>query len=161
MNPKDTAIAKDKVKVANATVDWSSVAGPKDVTGFLADQNPYEAMLALADKIVVTADSIAMTNEALATGQCRIQHWATFLTSVPKKHHYIQQQQSARRLYATKTVHEKAVRKTKFSPRLTYQPTTPATWIISDGSVSADKEAIALAKGLQLPWTIKRVEWLQ
>ncbi|KAF8978847.1 hypothetical protein BGZ46_006083 [Entomortierella lignicola] len=69
MSPKVTAMAKDKVKVANATVDWSSVAGLKGVTGFLADQNPYEAMLALADKIVVTADSIAMTNEALATGK--------------------------------------------------------------------------------------------
>ncbi|KAF9169835.1 hypothetical protein BGX21_003540 [Mortierella sp. AD011] len=98
-------------------------------------------------------------------GQYRIQHWATFLTSVPKRHHYVhlqqQQQQTAtsRRLYATKTVHEKAARKVSYAPKPTYQPTAPATWIISDGSVGADKEAIALAKGLQLPWAVKRVEW--
>jgi mitochondrial fission protein ELM1 len=53
---------------ASAQVSWPSVPGPKGVMGFMSDRNPYEAMLALADKIVVTADSMAMTNEALATG---------------------------------------------------------------------------------------------
>ncbi|KAF9111280.1 hypothetical protein BGX27_005144 [Mortierella sp. AM989] len=96
--------------------------------------------------------------------QYRIQQWATFLTSVPKRHHYINQQQhqqstTARRAYTSKTVHDKSIRKVRYAPRIAYQPTTPTTWIMSDGSVSADKEAIALAKGLQLPWTIKRVEW--
>lgn len=47
---------------------WANTPGPTGVMGFSKDNNPYEAMLALADKIVVTADSVAMTNEALATG---------------------------------------------------------------------------------------------
>ncbi|KAG0281139.1 hypothetical protein BGZ95_006438 [Linnemannia exigua] len=50
-------------------VSWPNAPGPKGVEGFLPDRNPYEAMLALADKIVVTADSVSMTNEALATGK--------------------------------------------------------------------------------------------
>lgn len=53
---------------ATGQISWSNIPGPKGVMGFLSDRNPYEAMLGLADKIVVTADSIAMTNEALATG---------------------------------------------------------------------------------------------
>ncbi|KAG0353041.1 hypothetical protein BG005_007608 [Podila minutissima] len=35
----------------------------------ISNADVYEGMLALADKIVVTADSVAMTNEALATGK--------------------------------------------------------------------------------------------
>ncbi|KAG0016810.1 hypothetical protein BGZ80_008924 [Entomortierella chlamydospora] len=62
----DTTMSKGK---DDASPNWSAIAGPKGLTGFLAGQNPYEAMLALADKIVVTADSIAMTNEALAAGK--------------------------------------------------------------------------------------------
>lgn len=54
--------------VTSGQVSWPNVPGPKGVMGFMNDRNPYEAMLALADKIVVTADSVAMTNEALATG---------------------------------------------------------------------------------------------
>ncbi|KAK3833562.1 MAG: mitochondrial fission ELM1-domain-containing protein [Linnemannia gamsii] len=50
-------------------ISWPNAPGPKGVEGFLSDRNPYEAMLALADKIVVTADSVSMTNEALATGK--------------------------------------------------------------------------------------------
>ncbi|KAK3810377.1 MAG: mitochondrial fission ELM1-domain-containing protein [Benniella sp.] len=61
----------------------------------------------------------------------------------------------------TKAEHERAVRTVKLAPRTTYQPTSATTWIISAGSVSADKEAIALAKGLGLPWVIKRVQWHQ
>lgn len=34
----------------------------------ISNADVYEGMLALADKIVVTADSVAMTNEALSTG---------------------------------------------------------------------------------------------
>ncbi|KAF9348271.1 hypothetical protein BGX34_002572 [Mortierella sp. NVP85] len=50
-------------------VSWNAnVPGPVGVVGFMEEVNPYEAMLALANKIVVTADSVAMTNEALATG---------------------------------------------------------------------------------------------
>ncbi|KAG0370203.1 mitochondrial fission ELM1-domain-containing protein [Gamsiella multidivaricata] len=90
-----------------------------------------------------------------------IRHWALFLTSIPKAH----QQRAAdqpRRLYATKnTTHERATRKLNLAPRVAYQPTSATTWIISDGLVSADKEAIALAKGLSLPWTVKRVQWRQ
>ncbi|KAF9915624.1 hypothetical protein BX616_005715 [Lobosporangium transversale] len=66
-----------------------------------------------------------------------------------------------RNLYATKAMHEKAYRRTRFAPRAVYQPTTPVTWIISEGSVSADKESIALAEALGLPWAIKRVKWRQ
>ncbi|KAF9355005.1 hypothetical protein BGX26_007093 [Mortierella sp. AD094] len=69
---KDATAGKGKGKddaLAGTTVNWNTIAGPKGLTGFLAGQNPYEAMLALADKIVVTADSVAMTNEALATGK--------------------------------------------------------------------------------------------
>ncbi|KAF9432969.1 hypothetical protein BGZ76_010046 [Entomortierella beljakovae] len=62
-------ISKDENHLDKPTVNWSGVPGPKGLTGFLPDQDPYEAMLALADKIVVTADSIVMTNEALATGK--------------------------------------------------------------------------------------------
>lgn len=51
-----------------SAVDWEKVPGPRGVLGFTSERNPYEGMLALADKIVVTADSIAMTNDALATG---------------------------------------------------------------------------------------------
>ncbi|KAF9156387.1 hypothetical protein BG015_005596 [Linnemannia schmuckeri] len=54
---------------ASEQVAWSNVPGPKGLMGFMDERNPYEAMLALADKIVVTADSIAMTNDALATGK--------------------------------------------------------------------------------------------
>jgi hypothetical protein len=61
----------------------------------------------------------------------------------------------------TKAAHEKAVGTVKLAPRTNYQPTSATTWIISNGSVSADKEAIALAKGLGLPWVIKRVQWHQ
>ncbi|KAF9379919.1 hypothetical protein CPB97_008683 [Podila verticillata] len=35
----------------------------------ISNADVYEGMLALADKIVVTADSVAMTNEALSTGK--------------------------------------------------------------------------------------------
>jgi mitochondrial fission protein ELM1 len=50
-------------------VSWNAnVPGAVGVVGFMEEVNPYEAMLALANKIVVTADSVAMTNEALATG---------------------------------------------------------------------------------------------
>ncbi|KAF9969369.1 hypothetical protein BGZ73_008293 [Actinomortierella ambigua] len=51
------------------------------------------------------------------------------------------------------------LRPKKLARRVVYQPTSPTTWIISDGNVSAEKEAIVLAKGLKLPWEIKRVEW--
>ncbi|KAG0334465.1 hypothetical protein BG004_000396 [Podila humilis] len=47
----------------------------------------------------------------------------------------------------------------KLAPRIQYQPTNGSTWIISDGSQSAEKEGIALAKALTLPWVIKRVQW--
>ncbi|ORZ10954.1 mitochondrial fission ELM1-domain-containing protein [Lobosporangium transversale] len=57
-------------------------------------------------------------------------------------------------------MHEKAYRRTRFAPRAVYQPTTPVTWIISEGSVSADKESIALAEALGLPWAIKRLQWI-
>ncbi|KAF9161701.1 hypothetical protein DFQ26_004221 [Actinomortierella ambigua] len=51
------------------------------------------------------------------------------------------------------------LRPKKLSGRVVYQPTSPLTWIISDGNLSAEKEAIALATGLKLPWEIKRVDW--
>ncbi|KAG0240671.1 hypothetical protein BGW41_006754 [Actinomortierella wolfii] len=51
------------------------------------------------------------------------------------------------------------LRPKKLTERVTYQATTPTTWIISDGNLSAEKEAIVLAKGLKLPWEIKRVGW--
>ncbi|KAF8935683.1 hypothetical protein BGZ58_004858 [Dissophora ornata] len=60
---------EEKEKEKDLTVSWSSVPGPVGLTGFLESRNSYEAMLALADKVVVTADSVAMTNEALATGK--------------------------------------------------------------------------------------------
>ncbi|CAO3566055.1 unnamed protein product [Mortierella alpina] len=83
---------------------------------------------------------------------------AAVLASIPR--HPVARGQIHRPL-TTKTVHQKAARKTQFAPRAAYQPTSASTWIISDGSVSADKEAIALAKALSLPWVIKRVEWRQ
>ncbi|KAF9932207.1 hypothetical protein FBU30_008762 [Linnemannia zychae] len=89
-----------------------------------------------------------------------VKQWATVLTSIPRTHN-IPWQQLPRAHYATGTKHEKAIGKLRWGPRITYQPTTASTWIISDGSVSADKEAINLAKGLSLPWQIKRVQWRQ
>ncbi|KAF9575981.1 hypothetical protein EC968_000944 [Mortierella alpina] len=87
-----------------------------------------------------------------------IRHWAAVLISIPR---HPPARGQIHRTLATKTVHQKAARNTRFAPRTTYQPTSASTWIISDGSVSADKEAIALAKALSLPWVIKRVEWRQ
>ncbi|KAF9991112.1 hypothetical protein BGZ75_004596 [Mortierella antarctica] len=87
-----------------------------------------------------------------------IRHWAAVLTSIPP--HSAARGQIHRTL-TTKREHQKAARKTRFAPRAAYQPTSASTWIISDGSVSADKEAITLAKALSLPWVIKRVEWRQ
>ncbi|KAF9189047.1 hypothetical protein BGZ51_000156 [Haplosporangium sp. Z 767] len=107
------------------------------------------------------------------SGQYGISHWESVLTSIPRRHgHYstlqptsklaaISVATAAQRPYATKTVHARAVPKTKFAPRETYQPTSASIWIISDGSLSADKEAITLAKGLGMPWVIKRVQWRQ
>ncbi|KAF9901915.1 hypothetical protein EC991_005563 [Linnemannia zychae] len=92
-----------------------------------------------------------------------IRQWATVLTSIPRTHGP-QLLQPSRALSATpalRTRHEKASRKMRLAPRIAYQPTTASTWIISDGSVSADKEAISLAKELSLPWKIKRVQWRQ
>ncbi|KAF9943154.1 hypothetical protein BGZ65_001141, partial [Modicella reniformis] len=63
-----TAAAAAASRTLN-NIDNTPGPSPKGgVSGFMEGRNPYEAMLALADKIVVTADSIAMTNEALATG---------------------------------------------------------------------------------------------
>ncbi|KAG0054876.1 hypothetical protein BGZ83_010214 [Gryganskiella cystojenkinii] len=94
-----------------------------------------------------------------------IQRWAAILTTVPKSHRCSIQQhnllQSCQRRHASGTTHERAANRIKMAPRVTYQPTSASTWIISDGSVSADKEAIALAKGLALPWVVKRVQWRQ
>ncbi|KAK3834426.1 MAG: mitochondrial fission ELM1-domain-containing protein [Linnemannia elongata] len=95
-----------------------------------------------------------------------IKQWATILTSVPRTHNLPLQQQLSKAHYATAargggggTRHEKASAKMRMAPRAAYQPTNASTWIISDGSVSADKEAVNLAKGLSLPWQIKRVQW--
>lgn len=95
-----------------------------------------------------------------------IKQWATILTSIPKTHNLPLQQQLSKAHYATAargggggTRHEKAAAKMRMAPRIAYQPTNASTWIISDGSVSADKEAVNLAKGLSLPWQIKRVHW--
>lgn len=66
-SPSDnlTAASRDN-KMA---ILWNAnVPGVVGAVGFMDEINPYEAMLALASKIVVTADSVAMTNEALATG---------------------------------------------------------------------------------------------
>ena len=95
-----------------------------------------------------------------------IRHWANVLKSIPRAHilHHPQPHKSTRAHYATGagvTRHEKATGKMRLAPRMTYQPTNASTWIISNGSVSADKEAISLAKGLSLPWQIKRVQWRQ
>ncbi|KAG0260521.1 hypothetical protein BG011_001842 [Mortierella polycephala] len=103
--------------------------------------------------------------------QYGISHWASVLTSIPRAHgHYSTLQPTsklaavsvataAQRSYTTGTVHARAAPKTKLAPRITYQPTSASTWIISDGSLGADKEAVALAKGLGMPWVIKRVQW--
>jgi len=94
-----------------------------------------------------------------------IQRWAAILTTVPKSHRpaCLRSELSGafQRRNASGTTHERAGSKRRMAPRITYQPTSPSTWIISVGSVSADKEAIALAKGLALPWSIKRVQWRQ
>ncbi|KAG0199850.1 hypothetical protein BGX33_011364 [Mortierella sp. NVP41] len=99
--------------------------------------------------------------------QYGIKQWATVLTSIPRTHKPLLPQQPSKAHYTTApgrgggTRHEKAVGKMRLAPRIAYQPTSASTWIISDGSVSADKEAIVLAKGLSLPWQIKRVQWRQ
>ncbi|KAF9089758.1 hypothetical protein BGX29_011874 [Mortierella sp. GBA35] len=99
--------------------------------------------------------------------QYGIKQWATVLTSIPRTHKPLLPQQPSKAHYTTApgrgggTRHEKAVGKMRLAPRIAYQPTSTSTWIISDGSVSADKEAIVLAKGLSLPWQIKRVQWRQ
>ncbi|KAG0294673.1 hypothetical protein BGZ96_000698 [Linnemannia gamsii] len=94
-----------------------------------------------------------------------IKRWSTVLTSIPRTHNAPQHQRPTKAHYASAarggTRHEKATGKMRMAPRMTYQPTSASTWIISDGSVSADKEAINLAKGLSLPWQIKRVQWRQ
>jgi len=64
----DPMAAKIADQSSVSAIDWEKVPGPKGVLGFTSEHNPYEAMLALADKIVVSADSVAMTNDALATG---------------------------------------------------------------------------------------------
>ena len=97
-----------------------------------------------------------------------IKQWATVLTSIPRTHNLLLQQHLSKAHYATVargggggggTRHEKVTGKMRMTPRIAYQPTNASTWIISDGSVSGDKEAINLAKGLSLPWQIKRVQW--
>ncbi|KAF9332013.1 hypothetical protein BGZ91_011873 [Linnemannia elongata] len=94
-----------------------------------------------------------------------IKQWATVLTSIPRTHNLPLQQHLSRAPYGTAagggggTRHEKAVGKMRMTPRIAYQPTNASTWVISDGSVSADKEAVNLAKALSLPWQIKRVQW--
>ncbi|KAG0309956.1 hypothetical protein BGZ99_000747 [Dissophora globulifera] len=62
-------MAVDKKSSMQETASWQNIPGPAGVLGFLEDRNPYLAMLELADCFVVTADSIAMTNEAVATGK--------------------------------------------------------------------------------------------
>ncbi|KAF9118974.1 hypothetical protein BGW39_000702 [Mortierella sp. 14UC] len=92
-----------------------------------------------------------------------IRQWATVLTSIPRTHGpQLLPPSSAHYATAARgTGHEKAAGKMRLAPRIAYQPTSASTWIISDGSVSADKEAISLAKGISLPWQIKRVQWRQ
>lgn len=47
----------------------ASLHSPAEVHGFGAGENPYLGMLALAEEIIVTGDSIAMLSEAVATGK--------------------------------------------------------------------------------------------
>ncbi|KAF9955333.1 hypothetical protein BGZ72_003819 [Mortierella alpina] len=110
------------------------------------------------DTVIGSAATAALRHAQHRQHHYGIRHWAAVLTSIPR--HPVARGQIHRTL-ATKTVHQKVARKAKFAPRAAYQPTSASTWIISDGSVSADKEAITLAKALSLPWVIKRVEWRQ
>ncbi|KAF9585977.1 hypothetical protein BGW38_010708 [Lunasporangiospora selenospora] len=66
---KGSSTPNDQDSTMSNTNSELSAPGPKDLLGFRRGNNPYEAMLALADKIVVTADSVAMTSEALAAGK--------------------------------------------------------------------------------------------
>lgn len=87
-----------------------------------------------------------------------ISRWAFVLSSIPRRHHWAVQSSKSTtfRFYAT---HERASHGERLAPRVKYQATNGSTWIISDGSVSAEKEGVALAKALSLPWSIKRVQW--
>lgn len=84
--------------------------------------------------------------------------WAFVLRSTPRRHHWAIQssKNTSFRFYAT---HERASHGERLAPRVEYQATNGSTWIVSDGSVSAEKEGVALAKALSLPWAIKRVQW--